>query len=89
MHMAAAHAAIVRAIQASGAIVRLDAPDFDRIVWKAPEAIVIRARPGVFSKQHQYLTSYKGFVFHTRTRVELHFASSVEVVDAKKIWVPG
>ena len=89
MHMAAAHAALVQAIRASRAIVTVDARDFERIVRKANDAIVVRARPGAFSKRNQYLTSYRGFVFHTRTRDDLHFASSVEIVEAKKIWVPA
>jgi hypothetical protein len=32
---------------------------------------------------------YRGFVFHTRRRGVLYFASSVEVVEAKRIWVPA
>jgi hypothetical protein len=86
--MSAAHAAMIQAIRASGAIVRVEPRDFDRIVRKTPDALVIRARPATFSKHHQYLTSYRGFVFHTRTREQLQFASSVEIVEAKSIWVP-
>ena len=43
----------------------------------------------MFSKHNQYLTAYRGFVFHTRTRDDLQFASSVEIVEAKRIWVPA
>ena len=87
--MGAAHVALVQAIRASGAIVRVEAREFERIVRKVDEAIVIRARPGMFSKHNQYLTAYRGFVFHTRTRDDLQFASSVEIVEAKRIWVPA
>jgi len=88
MHMAAAHAAM-QAIRASGAIVRVEARDFEGVVRKTGDAVVIRARPAMLSKQYQYMTSYRGFIFYTRTREQLRFASSVEVIEAKTIYTPA
>jgi hypothetical protein len=87
MHMAAVHAAMIQAIRAAGAIVRVEARDFERIVRNAREALVIRAPPSAFSRKYHYM-SYRGFVFYTRTREQLQFASGVEVIEAKTVYAP-
>jgi hypothetical protein len=89
MHTGAVHAAMIQAIRASGAIVRVEARDFDRIVRSAGDALVIRARPSAFSRKYHYMTSYRGFIFYTRTREQLQFASSVEVIEAKTVYAPA
>lgn len=86
---AAAAAAVAQAIKASGAIVQLEAPEFERIVRKAGDPIVVHSLSGVFSKRHQYLTSYKGLIFYTKTPDELYFAATVEILESKHIWIPG
>ena len=85
---AAGAAAIVRAIKASGVIVRVSSQDFDAIVKRSPKPLVIHTRGGVFSKKHQYIVSYKGFAFYTKTAAALVLHPDAEVVEAEKIWVP-
>jgi len=43
--------------------------------------------PAVFSR-HKYLMGYRGLVFWTKTRETLFIPSTVQVVEANKIWVP-
>ncbi|HEY3155361.1 MAG TPA: hypothetical protein VGK76_01875 [Candidatus Eisenbacteria bacterium] len=85
---AAAAAALVRAIKASGAIVRVEAGEFVKLLNHNPEAVVVHARGGFFVRGHRYLTSYKGLAFYARSREPLLLPGTCEVVEAGKIWVP-
>ena len=86
---AAAAAAIANAVKASGAIVRVEPADFQKIVAKVSEPLVVRAEGGVLSKKYQYLTAYKGLIFYTKASSELSFGGDAEMILAKKIWIPG
>ncbi len=86
---AAAAGAIAQAIKASGAVVRLEADEFLRLVSRQPEPLVIRARGGFLEARWQYLTSFKGFVFFTKCSDALPIPGRAEVLEAKKIWVPS
>jgi hypothetical protein len=86
---AAAHAAMVEAIKASGAIVQLESKDFMTVLSRTTDPLVIVAEGGVFKKHLQYLVGYKGFVFFTKSSTPLQFPGETEFVRAKKIWVPS
>ena len=89
MAEAAAHAAaIANAIKASGVVVRVQPQDFINILRRAEKPLVIYAEAGFFSTKYQYLTSYKGFAFFTRSSQPIQFASGVELIVAEKIWLP-
>jgi len=88
MHGAAAHAAIVRAIRASGVVVTVLPEEFLSIVRRVPEPLVIAAQTGMFGKKYQYLTSYKGLAFFAQSPTPLMLPRSIETILAKKIWVP-
>ena len=85
---AAAGAAIANAVKASGTIVRLSPQEWRRIVARQESPLVVRSRGGFFLKNHQYLTSYKGLAFHTRSDEPIELAGEVEIVEAEKIWIP-
>jgi hypothetical protein len=84
----AAQAAIANAIKASGVVVRLEAGDFMAILKRIDEPLVVAGMGGVFRKHFRYLTSYKGLAFFTTSETQLLFPSRVEMVRAKKIWIP-
>jgi hypothetical protein len=86
---AAAAAAIAQAIKASGAIVNVEPEEFLRIVQRTQAPLVIHAIGGFISTNYQYLTSYKGLVFYTKSTSPLDLPNGSEVVLAKKIWIPG
>lgn len=87
--VAAAHAAMVQATKASGVIVKVEPDAFLKIVGKNREALVVIAPGGFLTKNYQYLTSYKGLAFFTKSQSELMLPSGAEVVSAQQIWIPG
>jgi len=86
---AAAAAAIAQAIKASGAIVSVDPSDFKIILSKSESPLVVTATGGMFKKNYQYLTAYKGLIFFTKSPEPLRLDSKIEIITSKKIWVPG
>ena len=86
---AAGDAAAVKAIRASGILVRISPEDFQSILRRAQGALVVHAPGGLFSRRHHYLVGYKGFAFFTKTSDEIPLPTGVEMVEAGKIWVPG
>ena len=60
--------------------------DFLKIVGRMDRPVIVVNNPGGlgFSKTWQYLTSYKGFLFHTIAKEELIFRDC-ELYEAKKI----
>jgi len=82
-------AAIGQAIKASGAIVRVGPEEFVTILSRSVCPLVIMSEGGFLSTNYQYLTSYKGLAFFTKSDTPLELTSDVEIVGAKKIWIPG
>lgn len=86
---AAIAAAIANAVKASGAIVRVRPEDFANIFRRIEKPLVIYNKGGFFTTKHQYLVSYKGFVFYTKTSEQIDFPRSAEVIIAESIWIPS
>jgi hypothetical protein len=85
---AAAYAAMVNAIKAWGPIVHIDPNDFLEILQRTQDPLVVFSQARMFSK-NQYLTSYKGLFFYTKSPIPLTLPVNIEVVQAKRIWVPA
>jgi hypothetical protein len=64
----AAAAGMIRAIGASGVVVRVEPDDFVGLVKRQPAALVVHATGGFFSTDYRYLTSYKGLAFYQGPR---------------------
>ena len=86
---AAAAAAIANAIKASGTIVNLAPADFSRLVRRMPAPLIVHAIGGMFSNKHEYLTSYKGLAFHTKSKDTVSLPGDAEVIEARKMWMPS
>ena len=86
---AAAAAAIALAIKASGVLVRLDPAEFMKIVGRLQDPLVVVATGGLFTKNYQYLMSYKGLAFYTKSTEPLQLPATAEVIAAKSIWIPN
>jgi len=85
----AALAAIAQAIRASGVLVRVSPDDFQKILRKVEQPLVIQAAgSSFFNTKKQYLTSYKGFAFFTKSATEIILPAGTETIVAKKIWMP-
>jgi hypothetical protein len=85
---AAAQQITANAIKASGAIVHVEPGDFEAIIKKSESPLVVYAQGGVFTTKYRYLTPYKGLVFFTLTQTPLVLSPGLEVIVAKKIWIP-
>lgn len=85
----AAAAAIVQAIKASGVIVRVEPQEFSKLMNHAKDPLIVLAEGGVFSTNYQYLMSYKGLAFFTKSKAPLPLPGGAELVNAGRIWVPG
>jgi hypothetical protein len=82
-------AAMARAIKASGVLVMVKDRDFMSILARAEEPLVVCAKGGLFSTKYQYLTSYKGLAFFTKSGNPLPLPATTELVTAARIWIPG
>ncbi len=82
-------AAIAEAIKASGAIIRLEASEFQKILSKSESPLIVTALGGVFSKKFLYLTNYKGLHFFCKSSTPIQLPSDAEIVQSKKIYIPG
>ncbi len=86
--LAIARYIIAQAIKASGVIVRVNSNDFMTILRKNDKPLVVLAKGGFLSANFKYLTSYKGLAFFTKSKEPLLLSSNVEVIEARKIWIP-
>jgi hypothetical protein len=82
-------AAMARAIKASGVLVMVKDRDFMSILARAEEPLVVCAKGGLFSTKYQYLTSYKGLAFFTKSGNPHPLPATTELVTAARIWIPG
>ncbi|KPL06331.1 hypothetical protein AMJ86_08800 [bacterium SM23_57] len=81
--------AIANAIKASGAIIKVSPTDFDTILSKSENPLVVVAESKFFGTTFKYMTSYKGLCFYTKSLEPLQLPSKTELIAAKKIWIPG
>ena len=88
MSVAAQAHAIAQATRASGVIVQLEPRGFMDVLQRTENPVVIVAVKNFFGRSYQYLTSYKGLAFHTKSPVPLNLPVPAEIVAAKRIWVP-
>ncbi len=86
---ASAAAAIAQAIKASGVLVRLEPDEFMHIVTRQRDPLVVCATGGLLSTNYQYLVSYKGLAFFTKSPDPLPLPTGAEVVTARGISIPA
>jgi hypothetical protein len=82
-------AAIANAVKASGVLVSVGATDFERILSRSKEPLVVYTTGGIFSTNHQYLASYKGLAFFCKSSREINLPKDAEIVHAGSMWVPN
>lgn len=85
---AAIAAAIANAIKASGLVVKVEPVDFLAILDRSDEPLVVVGQGGYFTKHAQYLTSYKGLGFFTKSESALILPRGAEIISAKSISFP-
>jgi len=86
--VAAQAGVIANAIKASGAIIQIEPNEFMNVLQRSEAPLVVFAAAGMFRK-NQYLTAYKGLVFHAKAATPLALSANVELIQAKKVWIPS
>jgi hypothetical protein len=86
---AAAHAALVQAVKASGAIIKVEPDAFSTMLNKIEQPLVVMSIGGIIKKDFRYLTSYKGLIFYTKSPTEILLPGRTELIAAKQIWIPS
>lgn len=86
---AVAAAAAGNAIRVSGVVVHVKPEEFAKILARARDPLVVRAKGGFFGNKHDYLMSYKGLAFYCNADEPLPLPAGVELVVAGSIWIPG
>jgi hypothetical protein len=90
MHGGAAVAAMIQAIKASGVVVRMEPMEFNTLLGRQEQPLVVHAMWNwLFGMSHQYLMSYKGLAFYTKSSMPLMLPKDAELVEARSIWIPG
>ena len=82
-------AAIANAIKASGVLVRVEPQEFAKLLGLTKEPLIVIAEGGLFGKNYQYLMSYKGLAFFTKSSNALQLPGDAQVVSASRISIPG
>jgi hypothetical protein len=85
---AAAAAAANHAIRAMGVLVQVEPQAFQALVDREENLLVVQSTSGILTTSYHYLTSYKGLAFYTVSSYPLVLPKSVEVITAKKVWMP-
>ncbi|MBI4903327.1 MAG: hypothetical protein HY820_06820 [Acidobacteria bacterium] len=85
----AAVAAMIQAVKASGVIVRVEPGEFQKLLRREANPLVVTATGGLFSRNYQYLFSHKGLAFYTKSAEQLTLPRETELVNASRIWIPG
>jgi hypothetical protein len=86
---AAAAAAAANAIKAAGAVIFVEPEEFQKVLGRVQEPLVVTAEGGIFKHKYQYLTSYKGLVFFVNSEEAIPLPGDALIVKAGKIWVPN
>lgn len=86
---AAAHAARINAIKASGVLVRVETRDFLTVLQMAERPLVAYSGKSFWSRNFKYLTSYKGLAFYTKSPERLNLPGDAEVIACQDIYIPS
>jgi hypothetical protein len=90
--MAGAHAshvaALANAIKANGVVVRLDPPEWLKVLKRTESPLIVIARGGVFRRSYRYLTAYRGLAFYTTSEQPLVLPGRAELISAKSLSIP-
>ena len=85
---AAGAAAVIRAIKASGVVVRVVPDEFQNLLRQNPEGLVVHAPGGFMYMGHKYMMGFRGLAFCTTAKEPLSLPTTCQVVEAGRIWVP-
>lgn len=87
---AAAAAQMTYAVASAGGMVRVEPDVFLTLLDRSENPLVVYSSMWVLfiGRQHQYLTTYRGLTFVTRSPEPLILSKAVELIEAKSMFLP-
>ncbi|MFG0296278.1 MAG: hypothetical protein ACF8PG_10260 [Maioricimonas sp. JB045] len=85
----ASAASVMQAIRASGVLVRIEPHVFRDLLERQDEPLVVHATSGLFTTYYQYLMSYRGLAFFTKSDTPIDLPRGTELIVAQRIMIPG
>lgn len=82
------HGHLQQAIKMNGVFVQLTVEDFQNLLNRNDNLVVVVSKTGLFSTHHLHLTSYKGLVFYCKAKEPLSISSKHETLHAKAVSLP-
>jgi hypothetical protein len=91
MAAGAAAAGAVRAVRAMGVMVIVEPGEFSKLMDQVQDPLIVVGQGGfgLFGRNYKYLMSYKGLTFFTKSTAPLALPDRAEIVNARRIWIPG
>jgi hypothetical protein len=80
-------AAIATAMNSFNSYIVVEQSEFEQILARCDEPLVITFSGGFFSKKYRYVTDYKGYLFYTKLPHPLDLPPHAEVVQAKSVGI--
>jgi len=77
--------AIATAMNSFNSHIVVEQSEFEQILARCDEPLVITFSGGFFSKKYRYATDYKGYLFCTKLPHPLDLPPNAEVVQAKSV----
>jgi hypothetical protein len=84
----AAHAQQQNALKMNGVFAKLDAKDFLKLINEKDNLLIVISETGLFTNQYLYLTSYKGFIFYTKSKEQLPLPTKHEKMQSQSVSLP-
>ncbi len=79
----------IQAPRVFGTTVTVEPEDFQAILKKQDQPLVVIQKWGFFVTEYRYLTSYKGLAFYTKSSEKLSLPPQTELVRASSMFLPG
>jgi hypothetical protein len=86
---AAAHAARINAIKASGVLIAVESREFTNLLSMTQKPLVVYTEKSFWSRNYKYLTSVKGLAFFTKSPERLNLPGDVEIIKCESIYIPS
>ncbi len=80
-------AVMAHAMRAFGMLLRVSPEDFKTILYKSEKPLVVFTEKKFIISSFHYLTSYKSFIFYTKTKSPMQLPGNVELIQSKSMWV--
>lgn len=83
------HSHIQNALKMNGVFVKIQSPEFLRLINEQENLMIVHSKAGIFSNEYIYLTSYKGFTFYCKSKEQLPLPGKHENIYSSHVSIPN